>query len=179
MIVSLIVAMDNSRGIGKDNTLPWHISSDLRRFKRVTMGHHLIMGRLTYESIGRPLPGRTNVVVTRNQSYLAEGCLVLHSLSKALQQVESQGEEEVFVIGGGQVFEQVIDVADRIYLTEVDTEVDADVYFPQFIETQWSELVTIHQKAGNQDQYRSIFRLLVKKGSALDNLDYSRIISPT
>jgi len=179
MIVSLIVAMDNSRGIGKDNTLPWHISSDLRRFKRVTMGHHLIMGRITYESIGRALPGRTNIVVTRDLSYKAEGCLVVHSLGKAFQQVEMKGDEEVFVIGGEQVFEQVIDDADRIYLTEVDTEVDADVYFPEFEETEWQEVFTIHQYADNQDQYPSTFRLLVKMGSALDNLDYSRIITPT
>lgn len=179
MIISLIVAMDENRGIGINNSLPWHVSSDLRRFKRLTMGHHLIIGRLTYESIGRPLPGRTNIVLTRNQAFQAEGCLIAHTLTRAFRLAEEHGETEVFVIGGADVFDQALEDADRIYLTEVNADVDADVHFPVLELEEWREIISIQQEAGVRDEYSSTFRLLARIGTALDNLDYSRIISPT
>ncbi len=107
--------MDEIGGIGKDNGLPWHLSSDLKRFKQLTMGHHLIMGRKTYETIGKPLPGRITIVITRNLQYQAEGCLVAPSLEKALDLARGNGETETFIAGGGEIFAIALPLADRIY----------------------------------------------------------------
>jgi len=130
VIISLLVAMDEKRGIGKAGKLPWRLSSDLRRFKALTMGHHIIVGRKTFESIGKPLPGRRTVVVTRNPSLSPEGCLIAGSVKEAIAVAQANGETEAFVIGGGDIYAQALDVADRIYLTQVHAEVDADSFFP-------------------------------------------------
>ena len=140
MIVSLIAAMDEGGGIGRGGGLPWRLSADLRLFKARTMGHHLIMGRKTFESIGAPLPGRTTIVVTRNLDYAAEGCLIAHSLDKALALAEAGGESEAFIVGGGEIFEQSMPYAHRIYMTRVHTLADCDVYFPQLDWGEWQEL---------------------------------------
>lgn len=150
MMISLIVAMDEERGIGVDNGLPWHLSQDLKHFKRITMGHHLIMGRKTYQSIGEPLPGRTMIVLTRNPDFEAEGCMVVHSLSDAYEYAESRGEDEVFVIGGASVFEQALDDADRLYLTRVHTRSESDTYFPAFDLSSW-ELISQTRYEQNKD----------------------------
>lgn len=152
MMISVIVAMDEERGIGVDNGLPWHLSQDLKHFKRITMGHHLIMGRKTYQSIGKPLPGRTMIVLTRNPDYEAEGCMVVHSLSDAYEYAELRGEDEVFVIGGASVFEQALDDADRLYLTRVHTRSVSDTYFPDFDLSSW-ELIsqTRYEQNKNND----------------------------
>lgn len=139
MIISLIVAMDEAGGIGLNGGLPWYLPADLKHFKSTTMSHHLIMGRKTYESIGRPLPGRTMIVLTRNQEYHPEGCLVAHSLDIALEIARSNEEDEVFIIGGGDVFSQAIGLADKIYLTMVHTTLSADVFFPKIIPSEWEE----------------------------------------
>ncbi len=137
MIISIIVAMDEQGGIGLRNQIPWHIPADLKRFKSLTMGHHLIVGRKTYESIGRVLPGRTMIIVTRSKDYRAEGCLVAASLQEALRLAEERGETEAFIAGGGMIYAQAMPYTDRIYLTRVHTEGEVDVYFPSWDNAHW------------------------------------------
>jgi dihydrofolate reductase len=163
MIISLLVAMDEKNGIGKDNHLPWHLSADLKRFKALTMGHHVIMGRKTYESIGRPLPGRTMVIITRSPDYQAEGCLVTHSLEEALDIARQAGETEAFVIGGGQIFAQALPLADRIYLTRVHTVSEADVFFPPLDIEDWSIQDTSGVPADDKNQFSSTYMVLQKR----------------
>ncbi len=164
MIVSLLVAMDERRGIGKDGRLPWHLSADLKRFKGLTMGHHLIMGRKTYESIGRPLPGRTMIVITRNPEYHPEGCQVAHSLAEALDMAQERGESEAFVIGGGQIFAQALPHADRLYLTLVHTVTEADTLFPALEQDLWIEEESSYHPADEKNQFPFTDILLDKKG---------------
>jgi dihydrofolate reductase len=163
MIVSLIVAVDNNGGIGIRGQLPWRLSSDLQRFKKLTMGHHLIMGRKTHESIGRPLPGRTTIVVTRNSDYHPDGCLVASSLSEALSIAEQRGEPEVFVIGGGEIFQEIIDRADRIYLTRVITVLEADTYFPTLRTEEWEVVESSFHFADEKNEFASTYTLLYRK----------------
>ena len=128
MIISIIAAMDENRIIGRGNRLPWHLPVDLRRFRRLTLGHPIIMGRKTYESIGKPLDGRKNIVITRQAVYRAEGCIVVHDLRSAF--AECGDVEESFVLGGETLFRDVMPLADKIYLTVVRTRVEGDVKFP-------------------------------------------------
>lgn len=129
--------MAKNRVIGAGNKLPWHLPADLKRFKALTLGHHIIMGRKTFESIGRLLPGRTNVVITRNPAWRFEGAVVADSLQRALEL--AAGDSEVFVIGGEEVFREALPVADRIYFTEIERHFEGDVYFPAFASSQWEE----------------------------------------
>ena len=138
--VSLLVAMAKNRVIGAHNKLPWHLSSDLKRFKALTMGHHIIMGRKTFESIGRVLPGRTSVVISRNPAWHFAGVATVDSLQKALSL--AGGDSEAFVIGGEQIFREALPVADRILLTEIDREFAGDVYFPALSASEWRETAT-------------------------------------
>jgi len=137
MRVSLIVAMDKNRVIGKNNRLPWRLPADLRRFKETTMRHALIMGRKTYESIGRALPGRKNIVLTKQKGFQPEGCFTASSIEEAIAMAGT--DEEVFVIGGAQVFERALPLAHRIYLTLIEDEFDGDVFFPEFDDRLWVE----------------------------------------
>lgn len=134
--VSIIVAVAGSkRVIGKAGGMPWHIPEELKRFKEITLGHPIIMGRRTYESIGKVLPGRTNIVITRDQSYLEEGIIVVHSLEEALRFAQNQsGNDEVFVIGGGEIYRQALPLADKLYLTVIDREIEGDTFFPDYSE---------------------------------------------
>lgn len=129
MIVSFIVAMSENRVIGRDNQLPWHISEDLKRFKRLTLGHPIIMGRKTFDSLGKPLPKRRNIVITRNQNLVLDGAEICQSLDDALELVKD--EPEVFVIGGAEIFKMAMPLANKIYLTVVHKNVDGDVYLPE------------------------------------------------
>lgn len=140
MIISAIVAMARNRVIGVNNQIPWYLPADLRFFKKTTMGHHVIMGRRTFMSIGKPLPGRTNIVVSRNPFFLAEGILVAHSLEEALYMAMESGEKEAFVIGGGQLYLQAMSYLDKVYITRVDAEVAGDTYFPELSPFQWKQL---------------------------------------
>jgi len=160
VIISLIVAMDEKRGIGKDGKLPWRLSSDLKRFRELTMGHHMIVGRKTFESIGKPLPGRQTIVVTHNAGFKADGCLVAGSVQAALALAQERGEPEVFVIGGAEIYAQVIDVADRVYLTQVHAEVDADTFFPELKPDTWTEIQSTFQAADERNQYSFSFKQL-------------------
>ena len=160
MIISLIAAMDRRRGIGQANRLPWRLAADLRRFRALTMGHRIVVGRRTFESIGRPLPGRRMVIMTRDRDYRAEGCEVVHSVEEATRSAENAGEEELFIGGGGQVYEQFMASADRLYLTMVEAETAADTFFPEFDQRGWRELESARHPADEQNQYASLFRLL-------------------
>ena len=133
--LSLIVAMDENRLIGSHNDLPWHLPADLAFFKRTTMGKPIIMGRKTHESIGKPLPGRRNIIVTRDEKFSAEGCDVVNSIDAALRLCE--GEEEVMLIGGASLYQQTIDRAARLYITRIHHEFDGDTWFPAIDATQW------------------------------------------
>ncbi len=139
MRLSLIVAVAANGVIGRDNGLPWRLSEDLKRFKRLTMGHHLIVGRKTWESIGRPLPGREMIVLSRSHLELPEGVRRAASLRDALGVAQERGEQETFVAGGAAVYDLALPLADRIYWTEVQAEVDGDVRFPPFEKQQWTE----------------------------------------
>jgi dihydrofolate reductase len=163
MLVSLIVAMDEKDGIGFRGGLPWRLSTDLRRFKQLTMGHHILMGRKTYESIGKPLPGRIMVVITRNPYFTAHGCLRAASLEEGLDIALRQGEQEAFVIGGGEIFTEAVGKADRIYLTRVHVETEADTYFPDFQIDEWSMVESSFHPADEVNQYPSTYMLLVRK----------------
>jgi dihydrofolate reductase len=163
MIISLIVAMDEGRGIGKDNLIPWRLSADLKRFKALTMGHHLIMGRKTYESIGRPLPGRTTLIITRNLNYQAEGCQIAHSLNEALELARTGGEDEAFIIGGGEIFKHALPLANRIYLTQVRARLDCDTFFPDFDLGDWQISDESCQPADEKNQFATTYQLLIRK----------------
>lgn len=144
MKLALICAMAENRVIGRNNALPWHLSEDLKYFKRVTMGCSIIMGRRTWESIGRPLPGRTNIVVTSNPDYQADGARVVHSLEEAIALTEAvaliDGAEEAFIIGGADLYRRALPLADRFHLTRVHAEVDGDTELAAFDESQWQEI---------------------------------------
>ncbi|CAB1055969.1 Dihydrofolate reductase (EC [Olavius sp. associated proteobacterium Delta 1] len=136
MLISLIVAMASNRVIGNRGEIPWKIPGEQKMFKEITMGHSMIMGRKTFEAIGRALPGRTNIVVTRQADYQASGCKVVHDLKSALESCPS-GEGEAFIIGGGQIYQETISIADRIYLTVLPKEVSGDTYFPEISESDF------------------------------------------
>lgn len=141
MTISLIVAMAHERVIGANNKLPWHLPADLKRFKQLTLNHPMIMGRKTHESIGRLLPGRTSIIVSRQQNYTVEGAFVVSSLEAAFTKAQaSPGSEEIFVIGGSELFKQALPKAQRIYLTHIELDVAGDVYFPEIPKAEWRSL---------------------------------------
>jgi dihydrofolate reductase len=139
MLIAFVVAMDRHRLIGADGKLPWRLPADLRWFKQVTLGKPIIMGRRTYESIGRALPGRDNIVLTRNRFYQAKGCQVVHSVEEAVAAAESADSAEVMVIGGSQIFRLFLPHANRLYLTTVDAALEGDTYFPELDPADWRE----------------------------------------
>ena len=146
MLISIIVAVSENGVIGKDNQLIWRLPNDLKRFKALTLGHPMIMGRKTFESIGKPLPGRTSIVITRNQDFKADGILVVHSLDEALTEARKIEQQEVFIIGGGELYKQALPIADKLYITKVETVTDGDTFFEISNPEQWEEIArTIHQ----------------------------------
>jgi dihydrofolate reductase len=136
--LSIIVATDQHGLIGKDNDLPWRLSADLRYFREITMGKPIIMGRRTHESIGRPLPGRKNIILTTDEGYQAEGCTVCQTIDQAIR--ECDGAEEAMVMGGASLYEQFLARADKLYLTLVDAELEGDTWFPEWDKSQWHQL---------------------------------------
>ena len=136
--LSIIVAMAKNRTIGVNNTLPWRCTEDLRHFKRLTMGHHIIMGRKTFESIGRILPGRTTVIVTRDRSLTISGCLITHSLPEAM--AACANARKVFIVGGAEIYAQAMEYANTLYITEIQQEVAGDTWFPEFDRSKWMEM---------------------------------------
>ena len=160
-MVSIIVAVASNGVIGDKNSLLWHIREDMVHFRTTTSGHPVIMGRKTYDSIGRPLPKRTNVVITRDANLTIEGCSVVHSLEEAIEMFDSA--EEVFVIGGAQIYAQALPLADRIYLTVVGKEYEGDTSFPAFDYSQWTELSKEDYARGEEYEYPFSFITLERK----------------
>ncbi len=155
MLISLIVAMAENRVIGRDGGMPWHLPGDLRYFKAVTLGKPVVMGRKTFESIGKPLPGRPNVVITRDANYAPDGAWAVGSLDEGLKLAQrlagEDGADEIMVIGGGQIYAEALDVADRVYLTEVHMSVDGDTVFPELPPAQWREISREGDEQGEDD----------------------------
>lgn len=159
MSISIIAAIGKNRELGKDNRLLWHIPEDLKRFKELTSGHPIIMGRKTFESIGKVLPNRTNIVITSDKQKAISGAIVVHSLQEAFRQAQTKlGSEEIFIIGGGQIFEQALSIASKLYLTIVDKTFDADTFFPDY---SMFTKKTFEQK-GESGEYFYTFLDLVK-----------------
>lgn len=152
MIVSAIVAAAKNNVIGDANDIPWRLSSDLKYFKKTTLNHHIIMGRNTFASMGRPLPKRTNIVLTRNPHFVATGIIVAHAIEEALSIAYDNGEEEVFIIGGGEIYKQSMPYWDRIYLTRVDLEPKGDVVFPSIDTNEWKLLSSEAQVRTEKDE---------------------------
>jgi dihydrofolate reductase len=153
-MISIIVATDNLGGIGKDNQLLWHLPNDLKRFKFITNNHVIIMGRKTFESIGRVLPNRTNVVVSRNKDLVLDGCVIFSSLEEAINHYAS---EDVFIIGGGEIYKQALPLADKVYLTKVDTELEADTHFPEISEKDWEVILLENHSIDDKHPYNYTF----------------------
>ena len=136
--LAIIVAMAANRTIGINNTMPWRIPEDLRHFKALTMGHHMIMGRKTFDSIGKPLPGRSTVVVTRDRNLKIDGCVMAHSLGDAI--AACAGDEKIFVVGGAELYQQAIPLVDTLYITEIRQDMEGDAHFPDFNRDAWQEM---------------------------------------
>lgn len=154
-IISMVAAMAKNRIIGKDNQMPWHLPADLKHFKTVTMGKPVIMGRKTFESIGRPLPGRQNIVISRNQEYKAEGCDTVCSIEDAINLVS--GVEEVMIIGGGFLYSQLLEKTDKLYLTFIELDVEGDTCFPEFEHLNLKEVARSQHLADEKNPYNCTF----------------------
>lgn len=163
MILSCIVAVAENGVIGRGNGLPWRLSADLKRFKKLTTGHTLIMGRKTFESIGRPLPDRTSIVLTHDRAYERPGAVVVHSLEEALERC--RGEEEVFAIGGAAVFREALPRAQRLYLTRVHADVAGDVRFPDQSLEGWERIAQTALPADEKNEYATTYEVYVRSAS--------------
>ena len=156
MIISMIAALSKNRVIGKHNDLPWYLPDDMKYFMQTTKGHHTIMGRKNYDSIPekfKPLPNRTNIVVTRQQTFKAPGCIVVNSVERGLDISKANGEQEVFIIGGAEIYKLGIPHADRLYLTEIDAIIDGDTFFPEFDKQAWHERSRRNHPADERHPY--------------------------
>ena len=145
-MISMIFAMGRDNALGYKNKMPWHLPADLAYFKRVTIGQPVIMGRKTFDSLGRPLPGRENIVVTRNKDFSHDGCIVVNSIEKAKELVK---DKEAFIIGGAEIYKAFLPIADRMYITEIDNEFEADTFFPIIDYSKWN---LISSKTGVKDE---------------------------
>lgn len=168
MIISLIVAAAENGVIGQNNQLLWRLPDDLKRFKQLTLGHPIIMGRKTYESIGKPLPGRTSIVITRSSGYEVEGVSVVNSLEKAIDLAQQQGTDQAFIIGGGEVYKEALAkiFVDKIYLTRVQAIIEGDTYFEIPAESHWVPISRSDHPADDRHQYAFEFVDLTRKVQA-------------
>ena len=163
MIISAIVAVAKDKVIGLDNGIPWYLPADLKYFRLTTLGHHIIMGRKCFESIGRPLPKRTNIIVTRNPFFVASNCAIVHSIEAGLELAQDNGEEEAFIIGGAQIYEQSLRYLDRIYLTEVDLEIKGDVFFPELDFKDWNMILDDTHEKDSKNEFGYTFKIFERK----------------
>jgi dihydrofolate reductase len=157
--LSLLVAVAENGVIGKNNALPWHLPNDLRYFKNQTWGLPILMGRKTFESIGKPLPGRKSIVITRNREWKPEGAEVVHSISEAVEKAREYGALEIFVIGGAEIFNSSLPAATRVYLTRVHEEIEGDVFFPSFPDKNWILKTNRHCSADEKNAYAHSFQV--------------------
>ncbi len=164
MIIALISAMGRNRVIGINNTLPWRLPADLKHFKQITLGKPVLMGRKTYESIGKPLPGRTNIIISRDSDYQVPGCIVAHSIDAAL--TAAAGHEEIMVIGGAALYQQLLPRADRLYLTLIDEDFKGDAWFPEIQPEQWQERERVDHAPDAANSYHYSFLMLQKMSHA-------------
>lgn len=162
-MVTIIAGIGSKNELGKDNELLWKLSADLKRFKKVTTGHHIIMGRKTFESIGKPLPNRTTIIITRNDNYFKDGCLVANSIEQAIELAEN--DNEVFIIGGGQIYKQALekDLVDKLDITLVHATFDADAFFPDINTNVWKESSREDFKADDKNEYDYSFVTFEKR----------------
>jgi dihydrofolate reductase len=160
--ISLLVAADENNVIGKDNKLPWHMPNDLKYFKNQTWGMPVLMGRKTFESIGKPLPGRKNIVITRNKEWQKEGILVVHSIDQAIEKANEMAVKEIFVIGGAEIFSTAYKTASRIYLTRIHHKFDGDVFFPEVSAKEWTLVQNRYCAADEKNAYAHSFQLWEK-----------------
>ncbi|QNU65858.1 dihydrofolate reductase [Ruminiclostridium herbifermentans] len=158
-MISLIFAMGKDNSIGYKNKLPWRLPADLAYFKKVTMGKPVIMGRKTFESLGRPLPGRTNVVITRNRNFMHEGCIIVESVEKAKELTK---DKECFIIGGAEIYDAFMPIADKMYITEIDSSFEADTFFPQIDYAKW-KLISSEPGVKNEDNPYDYKHLVYEK----------------
>lgn len=151
--VTIIAAIAKNNALGKDNDLIWHLPEDLKRFKKVTSGHHIIMGRNTFESIGKPLPNRTTVIITRNKNYKVEGCIVVHNLEDAIQ--VAKNDSQIFIIGGAQIYKQAMesDLVDQLDITLVHETFEADVFFPEINSKIWKQTLREDHQADDKNKH--------------------------
>ncbi len=157
MIKIIMAAIANNNVIGKDNNLIWHLPADLRFFKQTTKGHTLIMGRKTFESLGNPLPHRDSLVITRNKEYTSDGITVFNTLESALEYSENKGLETVFILGGGEIYRQSMEIADKLIITEVHEAFDGDTYFPEIDPEIWEETSREEHNADDKNKYNFAF----------------------
>jgi dihydrofolate reductase len=160
-MISAVVAMSEDRVIGKDNQLPWRLPADLRHFKSLTTGNPIVMGRKTYESIGKPLPNRTNIICTRNPEYSAPGCIVVTSALQAIHSI-AEDSSQIFIIGGAEIYQLFMPMIERIYLTIVHHVFDGDAYFPELDSSRWNEISRSSHESDNENPYPYSFVLLEK-----------------
>jgi dihydrofolate reductase len=155
MTLSIIVALSENNVVGVDNKLPWHLSADLKRLKSITMGHHIIMGRKTFESFGKPLPGRTNVIITRNKKYKANGTIVVFSLREALEIAKK--DKEAFIFGGGEIFREALPMVNKIYMTKIHQYFTGDTFFPELNRREWIEVTREDHQPDEVNKYSYSF----------------------
>ncbi len=163
MRISAIVAVSKGNVIGKDNGIPWYLPSDFKYFKKTTLGHNILMGRKCFESIGRPLPKRTNIVITRNPYFMASNILVFNSIEEGIEAAKANGEEELFIIGGGLIYDQTVHLWDKLYLTEVDLDVPGDVFFPEIKSEEWDQVSSEHHSPDEKNEYAYTFKVFTRK----------------
>ena len=159
MIISAIVAMANNNVIGKNNDIPWYLPADLKYFKKTTIGHHILMGRKSFQSIGRPLPKRTNIIITRDPYFISSNCLVARTIQEGLEMAYDNHEKECFIIGGGTIYEQTKDLWDRLYLTQVALDVEGDVFFPKLNMDEWSLISKVDNAPDEKNPYHYSFKV--------------------
>lgn len=150
-MITIIAAVAENKALGKDNQLIWHLPADLKRFKQVTLGHHIIMGRKTFESLGKPLPKRTTIIITRNKDYKQEGCIVVNSLPEAIKAAAT--DENPYILGGAEIYKQALEIADKLDLTFVHHSFEADAFFPEINNTIWEETERDSFKADEKNKY--------------------------
>jgi len=161
MTISIIAALAKNRVIGKNNKLPWNLPGDLKHFKKLTLGKPIIMGQKTFESIGRPLPGRANIILSLDENFKPQGCIVAHSIEEALKILEH--EKEIMIAGGASVYKQFLHLAHKMYLTLIDADFDGDAYFPEFNWEDWEVIERIENQSDKENPYKYTFLTLQRK----------------
>jgi dihydrofolate reductase len=161
MVISIIAALAKNRVIGKDNKLPWNLPADLRHFKELTLGKPIIMGQRTFESLGKPLPGRKNIILSLDENFNPPGCIVAHSIEEALK--KAGDSKEVMICGGASVYKQFLPLAHKMYLTMIDAEFEGDAFFPEFNWTDWRQVERVENQPDKENSYKYTFVILQRR----------------